>query len=114
MDHISDYDILLIRQCKKNNPSLRSMRRIIGWRCGSTFDYVDKSHVVYHLTNLIIKYGLVRDWNEFLLNDLNPVKWWTKEEKSYIDNLLDVLISKIACSEISKFPRYRSPLRFRK
>ncbi len=78
-----------------------------------SFDYVTKSDVVYFLTKIVLEYELVRDWTEFLLTDLNPKKWWTKEEKSYIDNLLDCLISKIACSEISKFPRYRSPLRFR-
>ena len=92
MKDLSDTYIMLIRQCKKNKTSIRSMRKIISKGYALPLSYVDLSHVVYHLTQIVTDYDLVWDWSEFLLVDLNPKKWWTKEQKSYNDNLLEQLI----------------------
>lgn len=112
-DTISDWDILLIRQCKKNHYTINNFRKIISKRNALAYEYVTKADVVYFLTKIVLEYNLVRDWTKFILEELNPKKWWTKEEKPYIDNLLEELISKIACAEVKKFPRYRSPAWFR-
>ena len=121
MENFDDLTILLIRQCKKNKPSMRSMRRIVGMKCALSLSHVTKFDVVYFLIRIVIDYNLVRDWNEFFITDLNPKKdyFFISEEnrppeKSYIDNLIDALISKVSCTEVKIFPYYRSPLRFRK
>lgn len=122
MKDFSDYDILIIRQCKKNKPSIRSLRRIVGMKCALPFEYVTQADVVHFLIEIVRDYNLIRNWDEFLITDLNPKKtWWCyvskdkrPQEKTYMDNLTDALISKIMLTEVKIFPRFRSPLRFRK
>lgn len=110
---MNPWDNLLIRQCKKNEFSLNIFCRIIEKRCALSREYVTKEDVISFLSKIVIKYDLVRDWSQFFLVDVNPKKWYREEEKSYIDNLLEQLISKISCAEIKKFPLYRSPAYFR-
>ena len=107
------WDNLLIRQCKQNDFNLNICYRIIEKRCALPRRYVTKEDLISHLSKIVIDYDLVRDWSQFLLVDINPKKWYRKEEISYIDNLLEQLISKISCAEIKKFPLYRSPAYFR-
>lgn len=122
MKNFDDYTILLIRQCKKNKTSMRSLRRIVGMKCALQLEHVDVSDVVHFLIEIVIEFNLVKNWDEFLLTDLNPSKtWWCylptvdkPTEKPYMDNLVDVLVSKIALTEVKIFPYFRSPLRFRK
>jgi hypothetical protein len=101
------WDNLLIRRCKKNDVNLNNFYKIIGKRCDLPRDYTSKKDVISFLLRIVIKYDLVRNWSEFILVDVNPKKWYTEEEKSYIDNLLEQLISKITCAEKEKFPGYR-------
>ena len=112
-DNICVHDILLIRQCKKNGFNINNFRKIISKRNALAYEYVTKADVVYFLTKIVLDYNLVKDWSKFLLEDLNPKKWWTKEEKSYVDNLLEQLVSKISCTEVKVFPKYISPAWFR-
>ena len=113
-DTISDWEILLIRQCKKNKYNINNFRRLVGKRCAIPYEHVNKSDVVHFLAEIVIDYGLIRNWTEFLLNDLNPIKWYDKNNPvPYVDNLIKELATKIMLTEIKKFPRYRSPARFR-
>jgi hypothetical protein len=121
MKYFDDYTILLIRQCKKDKTSMRSLRRIVGMKCALQLEHVAVSDVVHFLIEIVREYNLVRDWDEFLIVDLNPKKdyWYLPEElrpkeKSYMENLVDVLISKIMMTQVNIFPYFRSPLRFRK
>lgn len=112
-DKISNTDLLLIRHCKKNNTSIDILRKIVAKGYALPYSYVTKEDVARCLTRIVIDYDLIRQWEEFLLVDINPKKWWTKEEKPYIDNLLEQLISKISCTEVKVFPRYPNSAWFR-
>lgn len=115
MKDFDDFDILLIRQCKRNKPSIRSLRRIVGMRCALNLEYVTKGDVVHFLMQIVLKFNLIRDWQEFLVFDMNPKKWWRDDvPKDHIDNLLEQLISKVSLTEVKIFPKWRSPARFRK
>jgi hypothetical protein len=112
-DTISDNDLLLIRACKREKPSLRTMKRIVGRRYALHVKHVELQYVCKTLLKICLDYELIRDMEEFILFDINPKKWWTKEEKSFLDNVFDELVSVICCTEVKKFPRYRSSARFR-
>jgi ferredoxin-fold anticodon binding domain-containing protein len=116
-DTITDHQLLLIRQCKKNTTTLRSLRRIVGWKCALSFCYVQKGHVAYALLDIVDDYDLIDrsgfKFKEFILQTLNPKKWWSNDVKDYTDNLIEQLISIIANSEISKFPRYKRSLKYK-
>ena len=120
MNNFDTYDNLIVRQCKKNKTSMRSLRRIVGMKCALPFSYVTNADVIHFLIRIVRDYNLIKHWDEFLITELNPKKnWWylpeidRPKEKSYMDNLADVLISKIMLTEVKIFPNFRSPLRFR-
>lgn len=112
-DTICDYDLLLIRQCKKNNTSIDILRKIISKRNALSYNYVTKADVVYFLTKIVLDYELIRNMVEFITVDLNPKKWWGDTELSYQDNLIEQLISVISNTEVAKFPRYPRSAWFR-
>jgi hypothetical protein len=111
MEELSNTYILLIRECKKSNPSVNVLCRIISKGYDIPLPYVDLSYINYHLCKIAVDYNLIRDFPAFLAFDCNPKNWGN--QKSYMENFLDKIISVIACSNISKFPNYRRPLKTR-
>lgn len=117
-DTIDNTDLLIIRACKRKHCSgsnINIISRVIARGYALHLKHVSKADVAYHLSRIVRDYDLIKeyDWCKFLTEDLNPKKWWTKEVKDYMDNLIDVLISKIACTQLSEFPRYPKPAWFK-
>ena len=112
---ISNTDLLIIRACKRNHTKINMIRRIIARGYALNFEYVKLVDVAYHLSRIVREYDLIKEyeWCKFLTEDLNPKKWWRSEVKDYMDNLIEVLIGKIACTEVKIFPRYPNPAYFR-
>lgn len=112
---ISDIDILIIRQCKKNIPSINILNRLCCKRHALSYDVKDRAPLVHVLTEIVLEYNLIRDMYEFISVDLDPDNWRNKFYKavSYKENLINVLISKIAITSVDKFPRYPKPAWFR-
>ncbi|MGZ7118229.1 MAG: hypothetical protein ACXVH2_00820 [Methanobacterium sp.] len=100
---------LFIRACKSLNPELRVRsvyRRFYG-------DYYNAANTSYLLINICNKYDLVSIKD--LIEDLNPDNKW---KYAYVDDsywalVMNILISKIRLTEISKLPELKKPLRFR-
>lgn len=113
MKTISNSDLLLIRACKRNDVKLNTLRRIVARKCAIPFQYVNQSDVAHHLLKIVQEYNLIRNWDEFLIERLNPKKWWTNEEKPYMDNLINELVILISLTEVKIFPRYPEPLSFK-
>jgi hypothetical protein len=112
---ISDIDLLIIRQCKKNKPSINILNKLACKRHALGYDSIDKSPLIHVLIEIVLDHGLIRDMEEFLTVDLNPDDWRKKyyKPKNYQENLIDQLISKIRCSPVDKFPRYPRAAWFR-
>jgi hypothetical protein len=115
-DTIDNWDLLIIRAIKKHNKYemiIKFIKNILARRQWISKCYVDNHFMSHYLLNICIDYNLICNLHEFIYKDLNPKKWWTKEVKSYEDNLIHELIGVIAVSEVSKFPRYPRPAWFR-
>jgi len=110
---ISNTELLLIRACKKNNTDVNILRRIVSKGYALPHSYVSKADVARCLTRIVVDFSLIGDWEEFLLVDVNPKKWWTNREETYMDNLVEQLISKISITEVAQFPRYPRPAWFK-
>jgi hypothetical protein len=114
-DTISDIDLLIIRQCKKNDPSINILNKLACKRHALWYDSLDKAPLIHVLIEIVLDHGLIRDMEEFLTVDLNPDDWRKKyyKPKNYQENLIDQLISKIAVTSVDKFPRYPIPAWFK-
>jgi hypothetical protein len=114
-DTISNIDLLIIRQCKRNNPSINILNKLACKRHGLSYDYLDKSPLIHVLTEIVLEYNLIRDMYEFIAVDLDPDNWRNKfySPVTYKENLINQLINKISCSSVDKFPRYPRPAWFK-
>ena len=108
---ISDIDILIIRQCKRNNSSINILNKLACKRHALGYDSLDKSPLIHVLIEIVLEHNLIRDMEEFLTVDLNPDDWRKKyyAPRTYTENLIEQLISKIALATTNKFPRYPRP-----
>lgn len=108
---IENWELLMIRQCKKNNPSKYIFARIYGVsRALPTLYCNNFEYINYALLGICLKFGLIRDIHEFILYDINPVcRHGIFPTKPYSEHLYHKLISTIACSPVKKFPRYPDP-----
>jgi hypothetical protein len=102
----------LICQCKKNESNFNNLYKIIARKCAISTVHLDKEHVASCLSKIVVQYDLVRNWSEFLLENCNPQKWWTKQEKPYIDNLIEELISKLCVRKLKNFRGIAHPQGF--
>ena len=115
-EDICNYDLLLIRACKRNHDHKKMMsmiKRVIMRRNALPYRAVNDGIVIHCLLNIVLQYGLIRRMEEFITVNLNPKKWWGHEVLSYEENLIKELISKIGCVECAVFPRYPRPAYFR-
>jgi hypothetical protein len=112
---ISDIDLLIIRQCKKNEPSINILNKLVCKRHALGYDSIDKAPLIHVLIEIVLNYDLIRNMEEFLTVDLNPDDWRKKYYKpqTYQENLINQLISKIALTSVDKFPRYPKPALFK-
>lgn len=115
--NIENWELLMIRQCKKNNPSIRNLRRIYAHsRAMSVSYYKNNFKFINHaLLQICLDFDLIHNINQFITVEIHPDKdkWWSGVSKTYDESLCDALISVIMCSEIKKFPRYPRSAWFR-
>jgi len=110
---IEDYQLLLIRQCKRNDISILNMRKIYAKSRALSLEYTPESYVTHALIEIILDYGLIRDMQQFLMETIDPDNWFNTYGKEvppkYSDLLLAKCISLIGITEVKKFPRFPRP-----
>lgn len=112
---ISDIDIIIIRHCKRNKPSINILNKLACKRHALGYDSIDKSPLIHVLIEIVLEYNLIRDMEEFITVNLDPNNWYNTFFKiqTYRENLISQLISKISCASVDKFPRYPRPAWFK-
>ena len=113
---IEDYQLLLIRQCKRNIPNVNIMRRLYAKSRALSFNYCTQEYVTHALLESIEKFNLRGSKLSEFVWDLCPNKndWLGIPSKPFKDTLLDKCVSIIRLSHPAEdFPRYISPAWFR-
>ena len=111
------YETLIIRECKRNNPSFNkiqaiyNMSRALPRNYSANGDYARRA-----LINICLKYNLIKDIANFIVYNLAPGGRFrylnSSDFKPYDINLQDECISLIACTPIAVFTDYRRPTKF--
>lgn len=113
---IKDWQLMLIRQCKRNTPNIRIMQRIYGYGKALRVEHVHIQYVIHALIEIIEDFKLKGGTLTEFLSELDPAKntWLGLPERSFQQRLLDKCITVIQLSEPEKrFPRYPLPAWFR-
>ena len=113
---IDNWELLMIRQCKKNITSMRNLARIYAASRALPLQYCNNySYVNRALLFICLKFGLIRDFEDFVLYKIHPDKdkCWGKPSKSYDETLYQALVGVIANTRVDEFPRYPNPAWFR-
>ena len=92
-----------------------AVSRALAFQCCNNYTYVNRA-----LLSICLKFGLIRDLEEFILYKIHPNRdKWIKglvehyDDASYDESLYGALVSVIANSRVDKFPRYPKPAWYR-
>ena len=113
---IEDYQILLIRQCKRNKPNINIMRRIYAKSRALSLSYVTDRYVLHALLEIIEQFGLMKHSLSEFIFDLDPERdaWFRGKTRTFHEALFSSCISTIALTKPSDaFPRYPLPAYFK-
>lgn len=113
---IEDWQLMLIRQCKRNKPNIRIMQRIYGYGKALRVEHVPIQYVIHGLIEIIEYFELRGGTLMEFIYDLDPArdKWFGFPERSFQQTVLDKCMTIIRQSQPAKdFPRYPSPAWFR-
>lgn len=106
---------LMIRACKSNHLSHRTLRRIFGAKCALPLCCCPLHYAVHGLMEIIKEFDLVDDWEKFMIETERHRngKFYFTEPKTFTEAMLHQAASVIRMTEVSEFPEYRRPARFR-
>lgn len=106
-DTIENYQLLLIRACKKSR-SPRILRRIYAASRALPFSLTPIEYVTHGLMEIIKDYELVKDWDTFIaeIGRKQDGEYYFREPISFAEAYLESCISVISCTAVAKFPRY--------
>jgi hypothetical protein len=115
------WELMMIRACKKNRYSTRTLRRIYGASRALYLEHTPIEYATRGLMDIITKYGLVKDMHDFIVNiDHKRTGFWyaacqNREQyaMSFKEAFLLECASLIAMTPVNKFPNYHPPARFR-
>jgi hypothetical protein len=115
------WELMMIRACKKNKYSTRTLRRIYAASRALPLSYTPIEYATNGLMEIITKLGLVRDWHEFIVDiDHRRTGFWyvsckdkEKYQMPFNEAFLLACASLIATTRVSEIPGYPIPARFR-
>lgn len=116
MQKIEDYELMLIRQCKRNKTSINIMRRIYAKSRALSFAYCSEVYVIDALLEIIEKFNLHKGKLTEFVWDLNPNRdsWFNAKPRTFTEALFEKCVSVISLTcPAEDFPRYPSPAWFR-
>lgn len=116
-----NWETMMIRACKKNRYSPYALRRIYAASRALSLSYTPIEYATNGLMEIITKYNLVRNWNDFIVEiDQHRTAYWYRflpnpesREMTFSEAFLLQCACLIARTEVAKLPEYRSPAWFR-
>lgn len=118
---LETWELLMVRACKKNRYSIRTLRRIYAASRALSLEHTPIEYATNGLMEIITKYDLVRDWHDFIVNvDHKCTGFWygaCANKEKYAMPFKEAFL--LQCVELLRmtapknvFPSYRSPTRF--
>ena len=110
------WDNLLVRHCKSRRTSIRSLKRIIGWKCALLPEHVEESWVLECLLKIVEKYRLKPLID--LIAEMHPSNRWrygcdTEGCDETTGAAVAAVVSVLRLTEVKKLPGYRMSARWR-